>query len=107
VSKIVWTNFAISELKKIFIYYRMIAGERVANKIKKEIFSATKPLIKQPQIGSIEENLFELNQEHRYLVEGNYKIIYRIIQNEIYITDVFDCRQNPTKIKRNSNTDKA
>lgn len=98
--KITWTNFAIAELKKIFLYYRMIAGNQVANKIKKEIFSATKPLTKQPEMGSIEETLLELKQGHRYLVEGNYKIIYRIIQNEIYITDIFDCRQNPTKMKR-------
>ena len=57
---------------------------------------------KQPFIGQIEENLIELKQEQRYLVEGNYKIIYRVIDKEIYITDVFDCRQNPQKIKLHS-----
>jgi hypothetical protein len=25
--QIIWTNFAISELKNIFLYYRMVAGE--------------------------------------------------------------------------------
>jgi toxin ParE1/3/4 len=51
-------------------------------------------------IGAIEENLIELKQQHRYLVEGNYKIIYRLINNDIYITDIFDCRQNPEKMKK-------
>jgi toxin ParE1/3/4 len=69
-------------------------------KIKKSIFSATKPTINQPFIGVLEENLTDLNQGHRYLVEGNYKIIYRVVDNDIYITDVFDCRQNPIKMKR-------
>ncbi len=69
--QIIWTNFAISELKKIFLYYRMVAGEKVAEKIKKSIFSATKPTINQPFIGVLEENLTDLNQGHRYLVEGN------------------------------------
>jgi plasmid stabilization system protein ParE len=78
----------------------MVAGDKVASKIRKSIFNATKPLIKQPLIGQIEENLIELKQEHRYLVEGNYKIIYRIINNDVYITDVFDTRQNPEKMKR-------
>jgi toxin ParE1/3/4 len=73
--QIKWTNFAISELKNIFLYYRMFADEKTAKKIKKSIIIATKPLLKQPFIGNLEENLIELKQGHRYLVEGNYKII--------------------------------
>lgn len=53
-------------------------------------------------LGQIEDGLIELKQGHRYIVEGNYKIIYRVVGNEIYIVDVFDCRQNPQKIKRYS-----
>lgn len=78
----------------------MVVGERIANKILKSIFDATKPLSKQPFLGAIEENLLELNQQHRYLTEGNYKIIYRVINADVYITDVFDCGQNPKKIKK-------
>jgi toxin ParE1/3/4 len=101
--EIIWTNFAIAELKRIYLYYRMVAGDSVAEKIRKSIFSATKPLIKQPLIGVIEENLIELKQTHRYLIVGNYKIVYRVIENNIFITDVFDCRQNPVKMKRQNN----
>ena len=100
--QIIWTNFAISELKNIYLYYRMVATNKVADKIRKSVFDATRPLIKDPLIGAVEENLESLKQGHRYLVEGNYKIIYRVIQNNIYITDVFDCRQNPQKMKRRS-----
>ena len=57
-------------------------------KLGEQYFLTTKPLIKQPLIGSLEENLAELKQEHRYIVEGNYKIIYRVIDNQIYITDI-------------------
>ena len=97
--QIIWTNFAISELKNIFLYYRIVAGDKTADKIRKSIFSATKSIIKQPFIGEVEETLIDLKQGHRHLVEGNYKIIYRVIDNNIYITDIFDCRQNPTKMK--------
>jgi plasmid stabilization system protein ParE len=83
----------------------MVAGEKTADKIKKSIFSATKPIIRQPFIGAVEENLIDLKQGHRYIVEGNYKIIYRLIDNEIYITDNFYCRQNPTKMKRHLTTE--
>ncbi len=71
----------------------MVANETIAEKIRKSIFNATKILPKQPLLGQIEENLIELNQGHRYLVEGNYKIIYRVINKDIYITDVFACSQ--------------
>jgi toxin ParE1/3/4 len=102
--QVIWTNLAISELKNIFLYYRMVAGEKTADKIRKSILSATKPLIRQPFIGAIEENLSDLKQGHRYLVEAHYKIIYRVIDNHIYITDIFDGRQNPTKMKKHVTT---
>jgi plasmid stabilization system protein ParE len=98
--QIIWTNFAISELKSIYLYYRMVASDKVADKIRKSVFDSTRPLIKDPLIGAIEENLKDLKQGHRYFVEGNYKIIYKVFQNNIYITDIFDCRQNPKKMKR-------
>ena len=100
--QVIWTYFATIELKNIYLYYRMVASKNIAEKIKKSIFHATKTLNKQPLLGPIEENLVEFKQEHRYLVEGNYKIIYRIIHSDIYITDIFDCRQNPQKIKIHS-----
>ena len=52
-----------------------------------------------PQLGRVEEALSHLNQGHRYLLEGNYKIIYRLINpNILAITDIFDTRQNPDKL---------
>ncbi|MBK7819228.1 MAG: type II toxin-antitoxin system RelE/ParE family toxin [Sphingobacteriaceae bacterium] len=78
----------------------MVASEKVADKIRKSIFDSTRHLSKQPLIGAIEENLINLKQGHRYLIEGNYKIIYKVLHDNIYITDIFDCRQNPQKMKK-------
>ena len=100
--QVIWTYFATLELKNIYLYYKMVANATIAEKIKKSILSSTKRLSTKPLIGQIEENLVELKQEHRYLVEGNYKIIYRVIDQNIYITDIFDCRQNPQKMKFHS-----
>lgn len=100
-NKIVWTNFAISELKNIFLYYRMVANIETAKKIKNNIINAVKILSKNEEIGGMEQNLIELNQGHRFVVKGNYKIIYKVIGNTVYITDVFDCRQNPKKMLSN------
>ena len=75
-NKIVWTEFAISELRTIHHYYKINATTQVAEKIKSSIFEAVKNLQKQALIGQVEENLISLKKEHRYIVESNYKIIY-------------------------------
>jgi toxin ParE1/3/4 len=96
--KIIWSDFAIKMLKDIFIYHKEIAGNRIAKNIKAKIFSATKQLMQHPDSGQIEPILENLNEEHRYLVCGNYKVVYRKVSEGILITDIFDTRQYPVKI---------
>ena len=98
--RIIWTDFAIENLKGIFDYYSDKASKPIAHKIRKQILSSTKQLLDNPKSGQLEFNLEKIKQNHRYLVSGNYKIIYRIDDNRIIINDVFDTRQNPQKIKR-------
>ena len=37
--------------------------------------------------------------EYRRLVVGNFKIIYRIEGEVIYVTDTFDARQDPKRMQ--------
>lgn len=96
--KVIWTHFAVSNLKQIVAYYKEKASPVIAQKIKSDIFSATKQLVLYPHSGQEEETLERLNEGHRYLVQGNYKIIYKEVKEGILITDVFDTRQDPVKI---------
>ena len=103
--KIIWSDFATCTLLEIYQYYKLNASPTVARKIKSEILVTTKQLIKHPYSGQIEFNLEKLKEGHRYLVQGNYKIIYNEVKEGILITDVFDTRQDPIKIndeKRNT-----
>lgn len=100
--KVIWTEFALESLHDIFIFYKVNANIRVANKIRADIFSAVKQLKVQPNSGAIEILLESINEGHRSLIIGNYKIIYKILKTNIYITDVFDTRQNPEKLVANS-----
>ncbi len=70
-------------------------GRRIRARVNKKILLLTE----HPLLGQEEESLVELEQGHRYLVEGYYKIIYRIIDDVAYITDIFDTRQDPDKMK--------
>lgn len=100
--KLYWTEFSKNELEKIFEYYKNKVGITQAKKLINEIYIETLELKKQPKIGQVEEQLKDRNQEFRYLVIKNYKIIYWINEEkmQIEIFDVFDTRQNPIKIKR-------
>jgi toxin ParE1/3/4 len=99
--KIVWTDFAIENLKDVFDYYSVRANKKIAHKILNQILKSTKQLEGNPELGQLEFHLERLKQNHRYLVCGNYKVIYRILENQIIIIDIFDTRQNPKKITRN------
>lgn len=96
--KIIWTDFAIENLKSIFEYYITKANPKVAHTIRKQILDSAKQLIKNPESGQIEFYLEKLDLKHRYILTGNYKIIYRIVEHQIIINDVFDVRQNPIKM---------
>ena len=99
--KVIWSDFASEMLKKVYDYYRENANLRVAKRIKDEIFTSTRQLEKHPKSGQIELLLKRLNEGHRYIVGGNYKIIYKEVKEGILITDVFHTRQNPIKLERN------
>src|SRR5690606_2740102 len=97
-----WTGFSEKALENIFKYYQEKANYRIAKKLVDGIYNETLALKQQPNIGQIEELLRAGKENFRYLVYKNYKIIYWVNhqKNRIEITDVFDTRQNPTKIKR-------
>jgi toxin ParE1/3/4 len=96
---LVWTIPGQEELELIYEYYSL-KSETAAFKIVDTILSRVFQLKKFPLSGQEEQFLKKANKGYRYIVAGNYKIIYRIEGSVVYITDVFDVRQNPKKITR-------
>ena len=96
--KIIWSEFASDMLKETYLYHKEVAGIRIAKRIKTKIFSSTKQLKNYPDSGQIEPTLEVLNEGHRYLVSGHYKVVYKEVSEGILITDLFDTRQDPIKI---------
>ncbi|WP_422356147.1 type II toxin-antitoxin system RelE/ParE family toxin [Roseivirga pacifica] len=97
--KVIWTDKAKSHVRDIYNFYSKKVSVSLAKRISLRITQKPKILTKQPQIGQKETLLREINPELRYLVEGNYKIIYLLTNTEIVIVSVFDTRQEPNKIK--------
>ena len=75
-------------------------GGRKEKKIVTDILDRADELENYPELGPEEDNLKSLGQGHRSLLVGTlYKIIYLIAKPFIVITDIFDVRQDPDKMK--------
>jgi toxin ParE1/3/4 len=97
--RIEWSELSERQLKDIFDYYSLEASPRIARKIINRIIDRVSILENNPFMGSKEELLASHPEDFRYLVESNYKIIYWKKENLITIATVFDCRQNPDKMR--------
>ena len=92
------SEYAAARLDEIWDYYAEEASERVANKITKKILDDIEWLKDHLRGGQYEPLLDHLGLGHRRKVSGNYKIIYRIIDNLIFVSDIFDSRQDPEEM---------
>ena len=100
--KVYWTHFAKTKLKSIFDYYKINVSLKIASSLVTGIIDKVDTLSSLGEVGQKEEVLSDRKEEFRYLIFKNYKIIYWINKNKnrVEITDVFDVRQNPLKLKR-------
>ena len=100
--KIIWSDYAETQLDKIFEYYAENANDRVAKNLIQKIIAEPNRLLESPNSSQIEDLLLDRENLYRYLIYKNYKIIYSVDEKKhsIQIADVFDTRQNPEKIKR-------
>lgn len=95
--KIVITNQSLDRLEEALTFYLKeleIPAAKVAE-IKTHLLKRVRILSENPLIGQYEPYLKKLKKGHRRLIEGNFKIIYRIEGEIIYITDFFDSRKDP------------
>ena len=98
--KVLWSDTSLVQLQEIFDYYSFKASHSIARKIVKGIVKKSILLESNPLIGVKEPLLLDRPFEYRFIVESNYKIIYRFSDNIARIVSVFDCRQNPQKLDR-------
>lgn len=98
-----WTKRALKDLNQISVFNAKTIGKSKALAIAHSIVDAPKILENKDydfkNIGSIDETFNHLKQEYRKIFHGHYKITYRNGRTKIYITRVFDTRQNPNKNK--------
>lgn len=96
-----WYAAAERRLKEIFDYYLDAAGRKTAMKIAAGIRDSAESLGTMPFMASTEPLLEQDMEGFRSLiVKKQYKVIYFIEDEIIYVVDVWDCRQDPQALKK-------
>lgn len=95
--RINWTQLAVSDLKNIYEYISK-DSKRYAKMQVVRIKSSTKILLQFPLAGKIITEI--KNEDFREIIEGNYRIIYKVISSErIDIITVHHSARDLTKRK--------
>lgn len=94
------TKPAQRRLSQIDDYYKKKGNRSHFAKLKQEISRKSALLSQNPELGQEEDYLKELGQGHRYIIVAKlYKLIYLVSAPFIFITDIFDTRQNPDDMR--------
>ncbi len=96
---VVWSAWSLQQLDEIHEWYRTQASAAVADRIVEDILAVTRLLEHVPNGGQVEPWLEDQDLGHRRVVVRNYKVVYRVLKDEVRIIDVFDSRQDPQKMK--------
>ena len=79
-AKIVWTDLSVFDLKEIFDYISKDSKRYAENQVKR-IKNKTSLLKTRPLTGRVVPEI-EI-KEIRELIEGNYRIVYRILNEDL------------------------
>lgn len=98
--KIVWDDEAKRSLRSIYNYIKNRESAYLAKKVRDEIAAQVKELLSFPEKFEKEPFLKDKPGNYRYKVIWNYKIIYEVTTEAIYILDVFHTSRNPSSINK-------
>lgn len=96
--RVQFTDQALERLEEMLSFLRLSMPEEAASQIGTRLLGKAESLKQYPYKGQKEEYLQSIGLGHRRLVVDHYKIIYRVTEASIYITDIFDTRQDPHKM---------
>jgi plasmid stabilization system protein ParE len=98
--KINWSLMASKDFAKLYRWYAS-KSEKAAKKMFNTLLEKTDRLSSNPYMAPKEPNLYGLPITFRSLVvvDGKFKVIYFIEEDAVHIAYVWDCRQNPQRMR--------
>lgn len=90
--EVFWTANAKEDLKEIYILLKNNTSKETARKIRDQLFNSPNEIVFVEQF-----QLDEYRIDCRRIIVRNFKILYQIKENSIFIIRVFNSLQNPIK----------
>jgi plasmid stabilization system protein ParE len=97
--KLVITEHARRSLLVHFVFLAESSSIDHAERVIQKVDEAMNYLAGHPGAGQFEDQLVEFEPRHGRWVVDHYKIIYQVFEDQLVITDIFDSRQDPRKMK--------
>jgi len=95
---VVTTGAELSLLEALEFYENKLTANQILT-LYDQVITRVASLTHAVFHGQIETEMEHRGQGHRRLIEGHFKIIYRVEGDTVYVTDIFDSRQHPEKMK--------
>lgn len=97
--EIIWTEQSKNDLHKIYEFNTLVLGEEESFELIEKIISKTDLLTKSISGGTRYISNKRPDTPYQKLIFKDYLIIFRTEGGIVYINKIFDCRQNPKKLK--------
>lgn len=98
--KVQLSAYATKQLRDAIDYYREVGALRYATKLETTLYAGIGLLAEYPELGAVYPPLASLRLGHRSLVLATrYRVVYRPVGDVILVSDVFDTRQNPLRLR--------
>ncbi|MCD7937991.1 MAG: type II toxin-antitoxin system RelE/ParE family toxin [Tannerellaceae bacterium] len=99
--KIIWLPYAVEDMDAIYQFY-IDKNPTAAISIYNNLLQEVNILIRHPKLGKVETFIDGSDITFRSLIaiSGRYKIIYYIYEDNIYISQIWDCRRNPDSMRK-------
>jgi len=96
--KIILSDLAKSDLHNIVSYLSFAENATIAKHVERGILSEMKRLVHLPEAYPKDEYATADTRIVRFLIKWNYKILYYIEANCVYVIGIFHTAQNPKKL---------
>jgi len=98
--KVEFTEESLNSLREVRAFLSDAQGlsQEKVEQITTVLLDKSEELVSFPNQGQNEEYLDHLGLNHKRIIVNHCKIIYRVIDETIYITDFFDTRQDPKRL---------
>lgn len=93
-TKIILLPKALEDLEKINEWYKNTYSVKSAQKIRNKILDSLKVLEDFPLAGAQIPDVYSNEKEYRMIVCDNYVLLYKVIDDKVYIYHIFDSRQD-------------